>query len=62
MPVSLFWFAWYVPLVMQSEYSEKSHHDTSLRTSGGETFWVAPTLAGIPFGFATITIFYTFLT
>ncbi|OBZ66361.1 hypothetical protein A0H81_13585 [Grifola frondosa] len=31
-------------------------------TSGGRTHWIAPTLAGIPFGFATITIFFTFLT
>ncbi|KAH9933622.1 MFS general substrate transporter [Epithele typhae] len=31
-------------------------------TSGGNVHWIAPTLAGIPFGFATITIFFTFLT
>ncbi|KAH8111848.1 MFS general substrate transporter [Phellopilus nigrolimitatus] len=31
-------------------------------TSGGEVHWIVPTLAGIPFGFAAITIFFVFLT
>ncbi|KAI0788184.1 MFS general substrate transporter [Fomes fomentarius] len=31
-------------------------------TSAGSVHWIAATLAGVPFGFATITIFFTFLT
>lgn len=32
------------------------------RTSGPETHWIAPVLSGIPFGFANLTIFFTFST
>ncbi|EJC98676.1 MFS general substrate transporter [Fomitiporia mediterranea MF3/22] len=31
-------------------------------TSGGGVHWIVPTLAGIPFGFAAMTIFFVFLT
>ncbi|KAI0750005.1 major facilitator superfamily domain-containing protein [Daedaleopsis nitida] len=31
-------------------------------TSSGGVHWIAATLSGVPFGFATITIFFTFLT
>ena len=53
MPISLFWFAW---CVFISLFDVVWFMNPFFRTSTGNVLWISPLLAGVPFGYAMLSI------
>lgn len=54
LPISLFWFAWYVPCPRSRVAASHSHN--CRRTSDPPVHWIVPVLAGTPFGMSCAII------